>query len=74
MSSQIILEDTNDSGRHVTLLLDEDCYLWVDQSRVQELKRVNGEVILSLDERPGRVCVDANAFLDFVGRRPVRTE
>ena len=74
MSSYITLKDASKSGRDVKLQLDDDCCLWVDQARVHEIEREGDEVVLSMGGIPGSVRVNANAYLDFVGLHPVRTE
>ncbi len=74
MPSHITLNDVGKPGRDVKLQLDDDCRLWVGQARVHGIEREGDEVVLSMREIPGSVRVDANAYLDFVGLHPVRTE
>ena len=74
MPSHITLKDVGKPGHDVKLQLDDDCRLWVDQARVHGIEREDDEVVLSMKGIPDSVRVDANAYLDFVGLHPVRTE
>ncbi len=74
MPSEVTLKALRTGGRTVTLHLDNDCYLWADQSQMYGIVREDGEVLLLVGGRIAHIRVDADAYLDFVGLRPVRTE
>lgn len=74
MPLRITLKDTDNPGHDVELQLDDDCCLWVAQTRVHGIERQGDEVVLSMEGIPDSVRVDANAYLDFVGLHPIRTE
>jgi hypothetical protein len=74
MASHITLKVLRQQGRHVTLRHADDSFLWIDQARVYGIEREDGEVVLIVGDHREQIRVEADAFLDFVGIRPVRTE
>jgi hypothetical protein len=74
MALQASLRAFGRSGRYVQLFLDDHGFLWSNEEQVNGIEREDGEVVLTVGERHERVRVEADAYLDFVGLRPVRTE
>ena len=74
MPSEVTLRELRMPGRFVRLQHDDACYLWADGARVYGIQREDGEVTLIVGERRAWLRVEADAYLDFVGLRPVRTE